>query len=97
MKHQLKDCLIVDIKSLCLKEETVVYIDFESTKNCRELLIYLNKKAKRLKALGFSNSQILDIIILGDDFQNNILVKSHYILITHYITENIDLLATKDI
>ncbi len=77
------------IAPLLKNEKLVVYLDFDSTKNGFETLEYLIMKIKRLDNMGYSKSQILNIIIEGDNLQQCFLNKTHYCLLINFIKENI--------
>ncbi len=81
-----------EISKLLLDDKKAIYLDFENVKNSNELLEYLKLKAQRLKFLKFTNTQILKILIIGDNLKENIISAVHFKLIKRYIIENIELI-----
>ncbi len=81
-----------EISKLMLDDNKVIYLDFENVKNSSELLDYLKSKAKRLKFLKFTKSQIFKILIVGDNLEENILTGEHFKLIKRYLVENLELI-----
>lgn len=76
---------LIEINSLLAREELVVYFDLTSVKNSRDLIEYFHLKVEKLKSQGFSDIQILKILLICENLKENLLNKDHYIIFKQYL------------
>ena len=75
-----------EIENLMTRTNYIVYYDTTGVKNVQQLIEDTMDKANRLLNLGFSPSEILKIVLYGDNLESKILCGSFYMLLKEYLT-----------
>jgi hypothetical protein len=77
------------LKGLFEQKNYVVYYDDSAVMNLEQLLNEIEKKRHRLRYLGFSESEILKIILQGDNLEEKVLEPDVFEQLMEYIKINI--------